>query len=83
MTARESLGYLGLYCWNMGFGKEYEKCDLDELKSNFTTLLCEEIERITPTRPSRLYMRSSMLRESGLRVSDAGVFASIISNLEL
>jgi hypothetical protein len=83
MTARESLGYLGLYCWNMGFGKEYEKCDLDELKSNFTTLLCEETERITPTRPSRLFMRSSMLRESGLRVSDAGVFASIISNLEL
>jgi len=83
MTARESLGYLGLHCLNIGFGREYEKCNLDELRSKFTTIVYKEIERCTPVRPSRQFMRSSMLRESGRRVSDAGLYASIISNLDV
>jgi hypothetical protein len=80
VAARETLGFMGLHCMNLGFGKESADDSLDDLHSKFMALCHEEIDRSSPVRPSRRFMRSSMLRESGIRVSDAGVFAGIISS---
>jgi hypothetical protein len=80
-TARESLGYIGLHCLNLGFGKQYpDGFVLEDIRSSFLALVHKEIERNLPVRPSRHFMRSSMLRESGRRVSDAAVFSSILAN---
>ena len=75
-TARESLGYLGLKCMMLGFGKNNVDLSLQSLHSMFSALMKEEINHLLPCRPSRRRMRSSMLRASGRRVSDASVFSS-------
>jgi len=75
-TARESLGNLGLKCMMLGFGKNNVDKSLQSLQSMFNALMKEEINYHLPSRPSRRNMRSSMLRASGRRVSDASVFSS-------
>jgi len=80
-SVRESLGYIGLFCLNLVFSQEYSDVNIDVLQEKFNTFVRDEIGRKLPIRPSRPSMRSSLLRTSGRRVSDAAVFASIFTKL--
>ena len=77
--AKESLGYLGLKLLELGYGNAYEDESLESLQSMFQMIMEEEINNLLPSRPSRLNIRSSMLRATGRRVSDASMFSSVIS----
>jgi len=85
---KDSLGIIGLKFLNIGFGtskEDKEKLSLDDLKKKFNDIIQEEIDRIVPDhvprpdkKPSR---RSSVLRQSGRRVSDAHTWHSMAASL--
>ena len=67
---KESLGVIGLKCMNWGFGRRSDKT-LSDLRQMFKDALAEEVKLLTPAKAVRRGRRSSMLRASGRRVSDA------------
>ena len=85
---KDALGIIGLKFLNIGFGtskEDKEKLSLDDLKKKFNDIIQEEIDRIVPDhvprpdkKPSR---RSSVLRQSGRRVSDAHTWQSMAASL--
>jgi hypothetical protein len=87
---KDSLGIIGLKFLNIGFGtskEDKERLSLDDLKKKFNDIIQEEIDRIVPDhvprpdkKPSR---RSSVLRQSGRRVSDAHTWHSMAASLPL
>lgn len=76
---KESLGVLGLKFLSWGFGRSDSEVDLTlpELRKMFNATVTEEIQRLSPIKAVRgRNRRSSMLRASGRRVSDAHYFLS-------
>jgi len=82
-SVKESLGYLGLQFMRIGFGEYEVDASLDSLRSMFRAAIEEEVEhKLAVTKPRR-NRRSSMLRVSGRRVSDAALFASFTSKMHV
>jgi len=81
--AKESLGYLGLKWLELAYGKNYANESIESLQSIFQSTMNHEITFLLPSRPSRRNMRSSMLRASGRRVSDASMYCSMTSKVRL
>ena len=73
------MGYLCLKLLELGYGNAYEDESLESLQSMFQMIMEKEINYLLPSRPSRLNIRSSMLRATSRRVSDASMFSSVIS----
>jgi len=70
---KESIGVIGLKFLSWGFGNEEEDMTtLPEIRKKFKDAVAEEVQLISPTKKMRgRTRRSSMLRVSGRRVSDA------------
>ncbi|GMH64047.1 hypothetical protein TrRE_jg10517 [Triparma retinervis] len=75
-VVKDSLGVLTLKLLNIGFGRRTSLSTLTSLKSEFTSAVDGEIMHVQQTpsgrRPSRT-RRSSLLRSSGVVVSDTGM----------
>ena len=80
---RESMGVLGLKLMRLSYDKEYvpEKTTLNELTVLFNMLVDEEVTQAyanSPTRP--VQRRSSLLRSSNRRISDAATCLGTVQN---
>ena len=73
---KESLGVIGLKCMNWGFGRgvSSDETTLSDVRQMFKDALAEEMKLLTPAKAVRRGRRSSMLRASGRRVSDAHLY---------
>mmetsp|Transcript_28197 Transcript_28197/g.57226 ORF Transcript_28197/g.57226 Transcript_28197/m.57226 type:complete len:133 (+) Transcript_28197:671-1069(+) len=69
-AVKEAVGYVGLKCFHWGVD---DKISLDDLKTNLKQLIDAEMGRILQIKKVRRNRRSSVLRTSGRRVSDANI----------
>ena len=74
---RESMGFLGLTFMMIGFDPNNADASLEDLLFLFHNAMEKEINMHIPVQSSRPFRRSSLLRESGTRVSDS----TLIHNL--
>lgn len=83
---KESLGVIGLKFLSWGFGRSDGEVDLTlpELRKMFKVTVTEEMQRLSPIKAVRgRNRRSSMLRASGRRVSDAHyLLSNSVQNME-
>mmetsp|Transcript_10214 Transcript_10214/g.23923 ORF Transcript_10214/g.23923 Transcript_10214/m.23923 type:complete len:327 (+) Transcript_10214:663-1643(+) len=80
---KDSLGVVALKCLEMGFGGA-EDMALPELRKRFKDTVLLEIDRLAPPEKrcsARKSRRSSLLRETGRRVSDAHSYLSLTSSI--
>ena len=71
---KESLGLIGLKCMHWGFGQGCCDANESDLRQMFKDALDEEMKLLAPAKAIRRGRRSSMLRASGRRVSDAHLY---------
>jgi aminoglycoside phosphotransferase (APT) family kinase protein len=75
---KESLGVLGLKFMSWGFGRSEVDVTLPEIRQKFKDAVAEEMQLLFPVKKAvRRGRRSSMLRASGRRVSDAHLYGSM------
>jgi len=80
---QESLGVLSLEVFEIGFLGAYGGETVEQLRKRFNDALQKEIDHLSPTKPRRQSKRrSSMLRATGRRVSDAHSYFSIATNVK-
>jgi len=80
---RESLGVLSLEFYEIGFLGRPEGATLEDLRKKFSDAIQKELDHLAPEgtrRPSK--RRSSLLRTSGRRVSDAHTYFGMAADLE-
>lgn len=80
---RESLGVLSLEFYEIGFLGRPEGATLEDLRKKFSDAIQKELDHLAPEgmrRPSK--RRSSLLRTSGRRVSDAHSYFGMAADLE-
>jgi hypothetical protein len=80
---RESLGVLSLEFYEIGFLGRPEGATLEDLRKRFSDVIQKELDHLVPEgtrRPSK--RRSSLLRTSGRRVSDAHSYFGMAADLE-
>ena len=67
---------IGLKCknWGIGRGVSSDETTLSDVRQMFKDPLAEEMKLLTPAKAVRRGRRSSMLRASGRRVSDAHLY---------
>ena len=71
---KASLGVIGLKLIHWGFGDGAADSSLEDVRLMFRRAVEEEIQLLTPMRVIQRGRRSSMLRASGRRVSDAHLY---------
>jgi len=72
---KESLGYLGLQLMRMGFGEDDDAASLAVLRTMFRSTVTMEVGHQLASKRPRYNRRTSILRASGRRVSDANLLA--------
>lgn len=77
---KECIGVIGLKCLEWGMD---ENLSLDELKENYTIAIEEEMSRLLTIKKVRRNRRSSVLRASGRRVSDANLHFATLDRLSI
>lgn len=77
---KESIGLVGLKCLEWGMDKSLS---LAELKANYSQAIEEEMAILLSTKKVRRNRRSSVLRASGRRVSDANLHFSALDRLSI
>ena len=80
---KDSIGVLSLEFYEIGFLGLPKDATLEELRKRFSDAIQKEVEILSPSdpqKPSR-QRRSSMLRQSGRRVSDAHSYFSMASDV--
>lgn len=82
---KESLGVLALEFFEIGFRGKYEGASLEELRKNFMDALQAEIALLSPPERERKvsFRRSSVLRTTRKRVSDAHSYFSMATESDL
>lgn len=77
---KESIGLVGLKCLEWGMD---ESLSLDELKANYSQVIEEEMAILLNIKKVRSNRRSSVLRTSGRRVSDANLHFAALDRLSI
>jgi hypothetical protein len=80
-----SLGVLALECFEMGYRGKLEGATLGELRKHFKDAIQTEIDLLSPTvQPRKIsFRRSSVLRTTKKRVSDAHSYFSMATDVDL
>jgi len=78
---KEAIGVIALQAMEWGFVETTTDTTVEELEDRFWKLVRDEMSLLTPPKRSR-NRRSSLLRESGRRVSDAHTYLSLASSEE-
>jgi len=88
---KESLGFLSLECYEMGFLGLPEDATIEELRKRFRDAVQTELDLLAPTEEPRTISfsdglgerrRSSLLRTTGRRVSDAHSYFGMVSDFD-
>ena len=79
---KDSLGVVALDAIEIGFLNAMEGASLEELRQRFMNTVQNELDFLSPADESKSFKKSSTLRATGRRVSDAHSYFSIASEAE-